>query len=62
MDAVFVDHHAVYCSMTIAAKKIVEAVRFVIDPKDDSDLIVLGGNKGSRLFPKEITMRPAFDG
>jgi hypothetical protein len=56
MDAVFVDHHAVYCSMTIVAKKIVEAVRFVIGPKDDSDLIVLGGNKGSRLFPKEITM------
>jgi hypothetical protein len=37
-------------------------VRFVIGPKDDTYLIVLGGNKGSRLFPKEITMRPAFGG
>jgi|PersoiStandDraft_1058852.scaffolds.fasta_scaffold66662_2 hypothetical protein len=59
LDAVFVDQHAVYCSMTIAAKNVVEAVRFIIGPKDDSYLIVFGGNKGSRLFPKEVTMKPA---
>jgi hypothetical protein len=58
LDGVYVNEHAVHCSMTIAANKVVDNVRYIIGPKDNSYLIVLGGNKGSRLFPKEILLTP----
>jgi hypothetical protein len=57
LEAVSVDRRAVYCSITIAAKKVVEPVTYIVGPKDGSYLIVLGGN-GLRLFPQEITMKP----
>ena len=58
LDGVYVNEHAVYCSMTIAANKVVDNVRYIIGPKDNSYRIVLGGNKGSRLFPQEILLTP----
>ncbi len=54
LDGVYVNEHVVYCSMTITANKVVEPVRYIIGPKD----IVLGGNKSSKLFPKEILLKP----
>jgi hypothetical protein len=58
LDGVYVNEHAVYCSMTIAANKVVDNVRYIIGPKDNSYLILLGGNKGSRLFPHQILLTP----
>jgi hypothetical protein len=34
-------------------------VSYVIGVEDQSLLIVLSGKRGSKLFPNEITMRPA---
>lgn len=58
LDGVYLNEHVVYCSMTIAANKVVEPVRYIIGPKDNSYLVVLGGNKGSKLFPTEILLKP----
>ena len=59
LEAVHATQRAVLCSMTVAAKGLVETVTYVIRAEGDSFIIVLSGNKGSRLFPDAITMRPA---
>jgi hypothetical protein len=59
LEAVNTKQGAVLCSMTVAAKGVVETVTYVIRSEGDSFFIVLSGNKGSKLFPNEITMRPA---
>lgn len=58
LEEVMVDKRVMFCSMTISAKGITEVEQYVIGPTDDSYLIVFGGSKSSRLFPKEIPMRP----
>ena len=59
LEAVNAKDNAVLCSMTVAAKGVVETVTYVIAPEDKSFMIVLSGSKGSKLFPHDITMRPA---
>jgi hypothetical protein len=59
LEAVNANKAAVLCSMTVAAKGLVETVTYVIRAEGDSFIIVLSGNKGSKLLPTEITMRPA---
>jgi hypothetical protein len=59
LEAVNAYQGAVLCSMTVAAKGLVETVTYVIRAERDSFFIVLSGSRGSKLFPNEITMRPA---
>jgi hypothetical protein len=59
LEAVNAKQSAVLCSMTVAAKGLIETVTYVIRAEGESFFIVLSGNKGSKLFPNEITMRPA---
>jgi len=59
LEAVNANNGAVLCSITVAAKDLIETVTYVIRAEGDSFIIVLSGNKGSKLFPNEITMRPA---
>lgn len=58
LDAVFTEERLVYCSMTIKARGIADNVRYIIGHRDASYVIILGGNAGSRLFPKEVTITP----
>jgi hypothetical protein len=58
LEAVNANQNAVLCSMTVAAKRLTETVTYVIKIEGTSFMIVLSGNKGSKLFPHEITMRP----
>jgi NADH:ubiquinone oxidoreductase subunit K len=58
LDGVYVNERVVYCSMTMAANRVTDTVRYIIGSKDNSYLILLGGNKGSKLFPKEISLEP----
>jgi hypothetical protein len=59
LEAVNANQNAVLCSMTVAAKRLTETVTYVIRSEGTSFVIVLSGNKGSKLFPHEITMRPS---
>ena len=58
LEAVNANQNAVLCSMTVEAKKLTETVTYVIRIEGSSFIIVLSGNKGSKLFPHEITIRP----
>jgi hypothetical protein len=58
LEAVNATKGAVLCSMTVAAKGVTETVSYVVGVEDHSLLIVLSGERGSKLFPNEITMRP----
>jgi hypothetical protein len=58
LEAVNAKQNAVLCSMTVAARGLTETVTYVIRIEGESFVIVLSGNKGSKLFPREITMRP----
>lgn len=58
LDAVVTGQRLVYCSMTIRARRITDNVRYIIGHGDTSYVIILGGNEGSRLFPKEVTISP----
>jgi hypothetical protein len=59
LEAVNATQGAVLCSMTVTARGIAETVSYVIGVEDNSFLIVLNGQRGSKLFPNEVTMRPA---
>ena len=59
LEAVNAMQPAVLCSMTVAAKGVVETVTYAIRAEGNSFIIVLSGNKGSELFPSPITMKPA---
>jgi hypothetical protein len=61
LDGVYVDERLVYCSMTMTAKRITDNVRYIIGPKRNAYVIILGGNVGSRLFPKEVVIGPLED-
>ena len=56
MDGVYVDERLVYCSMTMTAKRVTDNVRYIIGLKGNSYVIILGGNVGSKLFPKEVVI------
>ena len=56
MDGVYVDERLVYCSMTMTAKRVTGNVRYIIGLKGNSYVIILGGNAGSKLFPKEVVI------
>ena len=56
MDGVYVDERLVYCSMTMTAKRVTDDVRYIIGLKGNSYVIILGGNVGSKLFPKEVVI------
>lgn len=58
LEAVNANQNTVLCSMTIAAKGLTETVTYVIAIDGNSFSIVLSGNRGSKLFPHEITIRP----
>ena len=53
LDGVYVDERLVYCSMTMTAKRITDTVRYIIGLKGNSYVIIVGGNVGSKLFPKD---------
>jgi hypothetical protein len=59
LEAVNANQNAVLCSMTVAARGLTETVTYVIGIEGSSFVITLSGNRGSKLFPHEITMRPA---
>ena len=61
MDGVYVDERLVYCSMTMTAKRVTDNVRYFIGPKGNSYVIILGGNVGSKLFPKDVVIGPVQD-
>ena len=61
LDGVFVRDRLVYCSMTMTAKRVTDNVRYIIGPKGNSYVIILGGNAGSKLFPKEVVIKPLQD-
>jgi hypothetical protein len=61
MDGVYVDERLVYCSMTMTAKRVTDNVRYIIGPKGNSYVIILGGNVGSKLFPKDVVIGPVQD-
>ena len=61
LDGVYVDERLVYCSMTMTAKRVTDNVRYIIGPKRNTYVIILGGNVGSRLFPKEVVIGPLED-
>jgi hypothetical protein len=56
LDGVYVDERLVYCSMTMTAKRITDNVRYIIGLKGNSYVIIVGGNVGSKLFPKEVVI------
>jgi len=56
MDGVYVDERLDYCSMTMTAKRVTDNVRYIIGLKGNSYVIILGGNVGSKLFPKEVVI------
>jgi hypothetical protein len=58
LEAVFTTKGSVVCSMTVQAKGVSESVSYVIGPNDGSYLIVFGGDKGSKLFPESLRLRP----
>ncbi len=53
LDGVYVDERLVYCSMTMTAKRITDNVRYIIGVRGNSYVIIVGGNVGSKLFPKD---------
>ncbi len=53
LDGVYVNERLVYCSMTMTAKRITDNVRYIIGVKGTSYVIIVGGNVGSKLFPKD---------
>jgi hypothetical protein len=61
LDGVYVDERLVYCSMTMTAKHITDNVRYIIGLKGNSYVIIVGGNVGSKLFPKEVVINPLQD-
>jgi len=61
LDGVYVDERLVYCSMTMTAKRITDNVRYIIGLKGNSYVIIVGGNVGSKLFPKEVVINPLQD-
>ena len=61
MDGVYVDERLVYCSMTMTAKRVTDNVRYIIGLKGNSYVIILGGNLGSKLFPKDVVIGPVQD-
>ena len=56
LDGVYVDERLVYCSMTMTAKRITDNVRYIIGLKGNSYVIIVGGNVGSKLLPKEVVI------
>lgn len=56
LDGVYVDERLVYCSLTMTAKRITDNVRYIIGLKGNSYVIIVGGNVGSKLFPKEVVI------
>jgi len=42
--------------MTMTAKRITDNVRYIIGLKGNSYVIIVGGNVGSKLFPKEVVI------